>query len=365
MTTVANRSMTLSANALATKPVDQVITEMGGSDVVFDVGQSFRTDCFASVMLACALSRTARQVTLKLPVTGVSDGIEESFARSLLGPLIWRSTRPSAGSISSDEIAGTALAHVDRDRHLFAVSTSLLESRTPSAFQADLARWMVAARISVDASVFDRVAALTYEANANAEEHGSTRLTHAKTFDGRPVFRCFAMRLHDEPSTPLSPMAGRYLQEYARHFSQRTRWLEVVVGDSGMGIAYPRFLLRAQSMRSSITDIYQASFHAEAGQLDELLTKTTSTKGYWGRAQSTYGPVGQGFSLMKRNLVRLRGFGAVRAGRCAATIACANAIFSESEERSVEYTVVGEELPQFGGTVWSLLLPLDQQRELF
>jgi hypothetical protein len=364
MPTISSRSAKISANTLGTKSADELVAVLGqADDVAIELDTSFRLDSVSAIQLACVLSRRTRSINLTLPETP-SAGLRDSLARSFLGPLMWGSASPHSLTLSSDDLSSRVTAYVDPERNLFCLSTSLLDSRTREGFQSDLGKWMVAAKILIDERIYQRIAAMTYEANANAEEHGSVRLSDSMGIDTRPVFKCFAARLHDEPGAALSSRARTYLREYLTHFAKRTRWLEIVVADAGMGLTFPRYALRAQALKSPRQDVYEDSFIAERGQFDEILARKVSTKGFWGRAHSTSSAIGEGTTLIKRNIAQLRAFGEVRAGRCSATVYYSGAATDEGRIRSLEYVSDSRERPLFMGTAWHLLVPLDQQLQM-
>lgn len=366
MATVSARILRISSQRLGTQDAEDLVRAVESADeVVFDLDRSFRADALKIVMLICAATRRERQITLQFGGVAPSAGLRESLDRSLVTAFLPQPENTlTTGSFASGEIAARSTPYVDRGRHLLCISTSDLDCKTRDGFYSDLAKWAVAAGIGVHTSIMRRVAMLAYEPNANAEEHGSVRLTDAKSFDAKPVFRCFAAILSDEPGTPLPPSAAAYQERYQRSHEARTRWLQIIVADAGMGLAFPAFLLRAQAMNSSCKDVYEADYDAERAQLEEILTKGVSTKGFWGNQLSGSGAVGQGMTLIKRNVARLGGFASVRAGRCQATVSYTGPAFDEAAVKSISYEVDRAERPVFRGTLWHLLIPLDQQLQM-
>lgn len=366
MATVSGRMLRIASQRLGSDSADRLLRAVETADeVVFDFDRSFRADALKIVTIVCALSRRPRQVAIRFADETISPGLRDALGRNLFAALLSPSRLDAAGkTLSSDEIASRTTPYVDAERKLFCVSTADLSSKTRESFHSDLGKWMVAARIAIDPSVSERIAMLAYEANANAEEHGSIRLTEAKSFDDSPVFRCFAVILHDSSEATLPPAASEYVEQYERHHSWRTRWLEIIVADAGMGLTYPAFLLRAKALSSTCTDVYEANVLAERAQFEEVLTKGMSTKGFWGHQQSASGAVGQGIGLIKRNIARLRGCAVVRAGRCQAAVSYTETAFDEAKVRSTGYALDATEHPVLRGTIWHMLVPLDQQLQI-
>ncbi|MEO8561696.1 MAG: hypothetical protein ABI601_06450 [bacterium] len=366
MVTTSARAVSLSSHSLGTRPADELLRSIEAADeVVLNLNRSFVASVSKILLLAAALSRRERQIRVVLPDGGATDSIRESSKQTLLEPLVLGANSDRTEAFSSSSVGVPEGGYVDRERRLFCVPTELLDRRDRETFRSDLAKWFRAAAIALPPAEFDRVVALGYEANTNSAEHGSTRQVDEGILDSRPVFRCLSARLHDEPGPALPDDANAYVREYSQAFRSRTRWLEMNVVDAGMGLAYPSFLVRARHFRSRCKNVYEAGFEAETGQFAEVLSRRISTKGHWGNVQSTASVTGEGIPSITKNIIRLRGFASIRAGRCAASLSAARVV--EPSERTVgipEYRIQTQERAFFGGTAWQLLLPLDQQISL-
>jgi hypothetical protein len=361
----STRTETVTSGRIGARDFEGLLERLAAAAAVeFDLHTSFRLDIHQSVLLACTLLRRSRSIVLNAPRMQDSPGLRDSLMRSLIGPLLWRSDRFDTTTTDSDALANHVPAHLDAERMLFCVSTELLNCGRRETFQADLATWLVRLRPQIDATLFARVTMLLYEACTNAEEHGSTRLTDAKAVDTRRVFRCLALRIHDEPGSARSPAADQYLSALRKSFGEPRRWLEAVVGDAGMGLTYASYLGGARRMGSTYSDVYVAEPLTERAQLDRVLNRGLSTKGEWGRVRSESSAIGMGMKLIRRNLARLRGFGSVRTGRFLATIRHAEADIEERTVEQLEYEVAEEPRPLFLGTAWHFLVPLDLQHTL-
>lgn len=361
MATVSGRSVKISAQLLATASLDALLKRIQDADEVsFQLNVSFSADLPKILMFAAALSRRERRLNVYFAEGGPSDGVRESLAQTLLGPVLGHVTETREGMPSRD-VGFQQRGYVDPQRRLFCTPSARLDCESREEFLHDLSDWMRAADVVIPRPILMRIAALAFEVNQNAEEHGSIRVG-----DASEVFRCLVARVHDRLGPELVPSARDYMRTYHEHgHAQGTRWLELIVVDAGMGLAFPGFYVRAQAMKSSTIDVYEAGWDAERGMFSEMLCKERSTKGHWGTSRSAQTPTGMGHRLILRNVLRMRAYAAVRAGRCLGSLSypqTADPTVSELSEAN--YEVDTTEYEMFGGTAWHLLVPLDQQLTL-
>jgi hypothetical protein len=363
MVPLSSRAARISAQTLSSCTADQLIQRVrDAEEVTFLLNSSFNADIRKILLLIATLSRGERSLTVEFPTGGPTDGIWESLSQSMLGPLLGI-RHQSNFTLASAGLRVPEGGHVDRARRLFCVPTDLLNVGSQSGFQADLGRWFRAAGVSIPTEEFLRVAALAFEANTNADEHGSLRVGPDGAPDPSTVYRCFHARLHDQPGPDLSAEANQFLQRHRQGYDKRGRWLEINVVDAGMGVAFPTFASRAHRLGSAADNIYAFDHATEVGQLAEVLARRISSKGYWGYVRSPSSVTGEGISLITRNVIRLGGFASLRAGRSIASLS-GTSPNNAMPTKTPEYVIDSLERVFFGGTAWQLLVPLDAQATL-
>lgn len=235
------------------------------------------------------------------------------------------------------------------------VPTPVLNSSDPRRFTQQLARLMTDAGIRVPADVLATLASVGFEANSNAEEHGSVPASG----ENRAVYRFFAIKQHSADFTP-SGRLGEYVRAYADTFGlPKLGWVEMVVTDAGTGAAYPGYYLDSLSRRWESTDLYATPFQVEALRFQMLLNQDYTTKGDWGRVLNTFTKPGTGTKQIKIRLAYSRGFASVRAGRATASWVHLPEQLTPAELASVPmYEVDSTPRVLLRGTVWQVLLPL-------
>jgi len=361
MATVSARSVDISAQLLATATIDALLKRVRDADEVsFQLNVAFNADLPKILMLAAALSRRERRLNVYFAKSGPSDGVRESLAQTLLGPVLGHITETREGILSSD-VGFRQRGYVDPERRLFCTHTSRLDGESRDRFLDDFSECMRGAGIVVPERILKRVAVLAFEPNQNAEEHGSMRVD-----DTSDVFRCLVARVHDRPGPDLALTAHDYIRSYHEQgHTKGTRWLELVIVDAGMGLSFPLFYIRARAMQNSVTRVYEADEAAERGIFTEVLCKERSTKGHWGTSFSAQTTTGKGHRFIRRNILSMHGYAAVRAGRCFGSIThphAAEATIAELNEAN--YDIETKQHEMFEGTVWHMLVPLDQQLTL-
>jgi hypothetical protein len=328
-------------------------------DVVLTFDSPVRAECLKIALLVATLSRRERIVRVEFGRNGANENLLQSLRQTLLGPLIWRNERPGPVRVLSTTLGRSDMRFADRASHVLCLSSGALDSHTREAFQADLALWLREAGILISDGIFGRVAAIAFEANSNAEEHGAVRIDDPT----RPVSRFLAAVIHRRLPSELSPTIATYTRQYyASGHSADTGWLEILVVDAGMGMAYPSHYQFALETGRISTNVYEADPAEEQQRLGRVLEDYVTTKGAWGRVLNNQTTAGEGTKLIKVRLGTLRGYASVRTGRCIAHWYNSDLHFGAAERAQLSpYTVEREALHLFHGTAWQILVPLNPQ----
>src|SRR5687767_7882006 len=124
MPTVSARSVKISSQLLATASSDALLKRIRDADEVsFELNASFSADILKVLMLAAALSRRERRLSVSFAEGGLSDGVRESLGETLLGPVLGHVTEGRAG-IASRDIGFQRRGYVDQGRRVFCTPTA-------------------------------------------------------------------------------------------------------------------------------------------------------------------------------------------------------------------------------------------------
>jgi hypothetical protein len=243
----------------------------------------------------------------------------------------------------------------------FVSATSRFPLSNRIAFQGYLTRQLAKVGIAVPSSVYGALSTIAFEAAMNAEEHGSVPIDGALRNPRRVLAAC----LRAKPRDVLPSASSEYIEEYRAHgHSDPQFWLELVVADTGVGIAYPSYRSIATRAGRTDQDLYRATFAEERMRTQILLNSKLSTKGEWGRTINRETASGDGKNLIRLQLSAVRGFVSVTAGRTQSVCWYAKATRTPTDLGELRYEVLDVEQPLLRGTIWHLILPVDQQFSL-
>jgi hypothetical protein len=236
-----------------------------------------------------------------------------------------------------------------------------LRATDPDAFQSDLVPFLQKAGIVLPRAFLAALTTIGFEAQSNAEEYGF----RSYRYNEDAAFRIIAGIQH-EVSKDVAPLAAEYFGEYFRAgHSPKTRWLELLVVDGGVGLAYPRYKKLAEESQWPEGDVYLTDYATERTMLNLVLNKGESTKGLWGRIINRHTVMGQGIKMIRFRLATARACALVRSGR-----AFASWYHPKQQLQSVDFANLPEyesselEGELYYGTAWQVLLPLDPQLDL-
>lgn len=251
---------------------------------------------------------------------------------------------------------------VDSANGTITARCATLSTTDRDAFQVDLLSRLRLARVPLPASVLGTVVTAMFEACTNAEEHGAILEKDGE----RTQLRVFSLRYLRGTPNPSTSLDKAYLDSLLTHGrTAPTAWIEAIVLDSGMGLSYPAYFVRARQEGRANADIYLADPAEERVRLRMLLNEGLSTKGQWGRSLNLQTRAGDGTRLLRFQLASVRGFAQVRTGRSLAGMYYSSATLTARERAQMSaFEVVDEEYSLCRGTVWHMLIPLDTQLQL-
>jgi hypothetical protein len=336
--------------------------EKTSGDCRFVLDGAIVADVFKMALFLGAISRRQGLLQLRIPKR-TPQTVLVNLMSTILGQIAWSEGRPSDRDIETENLISTAAAATDAERGVFVTAPSLLASHSRIAFQADLARLLRASGMVVPETAHGAIATIAFEACSNAEEYGAMDETGSI-----PVAsRFFAGKLHNSLRPgDLHESAHYFLEKYvASGHASASRCLELVIADAGVGMSFPSYRVSARSLGRANSDVYQAEIAEEQLKLDMLLNSDESTKGQWGRLLNHETARGEGTKFMKFRLAAVRGYAAVRTGRCLAEWS-----YFRPELKAIDraafppYYVHSRMKTLYRGTVWHILIPLDTQLAL-
>jgi len=354
------KPIVITATDLSSLDSDQLLSRVGrSSHVDIRLDEPVRDDAFKFAVLVSALAHDSRRLTVATPPR--RSRAYTSVQSSLLGTLLWGMADPEPLDLQTDQLTLTGSRASEASRR-FCAHSSQLSSNTREEFRDDLAVGLRGAGIRVSTQQLGEIAALAFEANSNAEEHGAQRLESPEA----SVLRFIVVTAYDAFGEHVAPSATHYFDAYTRAGHSREKgWLELIVADSGMGMAFPSYYRLAAKSRWDAANIYDENADVERLRLQLVLEDAVSTKGEWGRVLNRQTAVGEGTRWIKFLLGSLRGYASVRTGRSVATWFYPFASFEGRRRAQPDSYMLGnDELPMYGGTAWHILIPLNTQLAL-
>jgi len=279
---------------------------------------------------------------------------ERSYTESAFNPLFIR------GEDRVAEVSFAAPHYVTRG--VICTAAEAVLSASFDTFRANVAKLLRHAEIPIPENLLGLVTRLAFETVLNAEEHGSARVGPAAI---RPLVpRLLGIVHHKSTLSYLSGNVARYVEKYLNHFSRpEGGWLEVVVADGGMGVAYPGYFV--VSARNGVGEnLYVQPYSFERMRLEKALQRGASTKGKWGRQISTQTRPGMGMEIIRQQFGEARAFANLRSGRARVQSMYSDTLGSEHWDSSPKYLVSNEPDVCYYGTAWQLLIPITTRYEL-
>ena len=329
-----------------------------------------RADALTGLLLAGALTNRHSPIKIRRP-TELSSTLRQRIQRSILRHLLLKDEFVLPGRSISPEEINIGNGHIGTKTVL--LTTESLVCDNERQFQTLLARAFRSANIALPSELLFLVASLAFEATINAEEHGGVVVN-------RPygvTLRGFAAIQHRDGSQ-LHAAARAYVRSYTERFGPPDLgWLEIVIVDNGMGVAFPGYYILARSKAWSNLNVYAQDVNLERARLEISLADGFTTKGAWGRLITTQTRPGSGTQHIRERLASVRGYAALRTGRSLANWSYLHqalskqvsyvpqAIRSDSPTNLQPYKIRGgapESLYQ--GTAWQFVIPLRTQIEL-
>lgn len=282
----------------------------------------------------------------------------DSIRSTIFGPVLWPHATPRDITIRCRDIRVRQPIGSRKDG-LFCAPTSALRNDHPEAFVADLSKLLISSGIVLPRSALTTIGAIAFEASSNAEEYGCI----SSAQEGGETFRLISARVTNSQSQLDSPHFPEYFLRYVEEgHAQDEQWVELIVIDAGVGIAYPRHFVLAKDSGWESADLYSKKVVVERLHMQQVLDDVTSTKGLWGRVINRHTAVGQGTRFIKFRLAMSRGFAMVRSGRLAARFYYAKATATSGDFNSLPPYEIGQiEYPLFLGTAWQVIVPLKAQ----
>jgi hypothetical protein len=354
------RSLSLSADELQNATIDELLTEaVQARSLRLVIDKPVECDAVRVILLISVAARNGALVKVEFPYGQATRESAEALDRILLGPLLWSSAPRRNLSLSGTELRNRQIYFADPERKVFWSHTSDLSARTREEFRTDLANGLRAAQIFVPATVFNALSSIGFELNSNAEEYGALDEEGQVT----DSFRVFSVSLQASLPPSQSILAAKYLHEYASTHDRGRAWIQVIVADSGVGMAYPNYFVRSTSADPrEEKNIYRRSVREEQTQLGLVLEDYSSTKNSFGRRLNLQTAIGEGTKIVRHQIAAVRGFVGVRTGRCQATWSHASRTLTTEEfYRLGRFEVSDIASALFLGTVWQVLIPLDTQ----
>ena len=332
-------------------------------DVRLTLDVPLRLDAVGMAMVVATASRGRGKLTVDFASRSPSSSVMASVHESLLAPLIWGSSAPGPRELSRRAMLAEEPIVIDPANRTFCAHTARLALSGRLAFQADLERLCRASRIVVPGSVYGAISTIAFETASNAEEYGAFEAD-----DSAPptALRYLAARVHEGTPVAVSASASRYVDAYvsAGH-SKPGRWLELLIVDAGVGMAYPSFHVMAVERGWPNHNVFSEPLGEEQARLNVILNSRESTKGRWGRIINSETSKGEGTRFVMLRLSAVRGYAALHTGRSKAEWWYARPERTPRDVASLPpYNVLDESQPFFGGTIWHVLVPLDTQLRL-
>jgi hypothetical protein len=308
-----------------------------------------QTDTLGVMTLYAAIS----SFVVDLEIVRLSDShyydAERTYSDTLFTALFLHGVQSSEG--------GLPLAPMRIEPGRFCVPTSAIVAPDYDVFRRTLATLFLQAHIKLPPELFGLVSRLLFEMSLNAEEHGGYRIPQQSP--PAVVPRHIGVVHHTATLRYVGGNAAEYFRKYLSVFSKpEGGWLEIVVGDGGMGIAFPSYFVETQGSKGSGEDIYGKSHTFEISRLNRLLRQGISTKGSWGRQISTQTRPGMGTEVIRQQFGAARAFATVRTGRSIIHSDYRDDVGVASWDGSPTYAVSTDPLPCFLGTTWQLLVPV-------
>lgn len=340
-------------------PVEELVDELADvRSVRLHIDKPVKSDGVRSFLVLSAIARADAVLEIEFPFGTASREVADSLDACLLGPFLWSSAPRRNLKVSVNAIGQPDLYYADPQRNLLFTHTSALSSRNREEFRTDLALAMRRAAIFVPESVFNALSLIGFELNSNAEEYGALNEFGEEV----PTFRVFAVSIQPQLQPEVATLATTYLEQYASTHTSGDAWLQVIVADAGVGMAYPSYFVRESSDSRVERNIYSVTPAEEQAQLRLVLEDYTSTKRTFGRRLNLQTAVGEGTKIVRFQIAGVRGFAGVRTGRCTAMWwHTSRTLTAEEFHRLGRFEVQSASAGPLRGTVWQVLIPLDTQ----
>ena len=360
--------MKISHQQLSAPLLPQVAALSGEDPVQIQLRGAVDIDALTTLILACLLSRKTAPILIDIAGNALTSSAQESLHRSLFIPLLLpKGLSKGKYEIDPAEVAVRENFIVPK---VLLLPAEALVCNNSREFQRLIAQAFRRAEIVVPTELLILLSSIGFEATLNAEEHGSVRLGGGESNEG---IRGFAAMVHADGTT-LDSRAREYVSQYVAQFRRpEGGWLEIIVIDNGMGLAYPNFYLSALERGLDNPHLYTTNPAIERARLEEALKDGFTTKGRWGKLVSTQTRPGAGTEVIRKRLGSVRGYSALRTGRSAATwsylrprVAYVRNTLRGDHPDNIQPFIIQTVQPEFvfEGTAWQFVIPLTAQAEL-
>lgn len=340
-------------------PIERLLDKLAGvTNVRLFIDKPVRSDGVRSLLTIAAMARAKAILEVEFPYGTATREVAESLDACLLGPLLWKDAPRRNLKFSVEKLNRSSQFYNYPEKRLLYIHPARLSSRRREEFRADLALALRKSAVFLPDSVFNALALIGFELNSNAEEYGALD-EHGVEVES---FRLFCVSIQSQLNSQEATLAKTYLNEYATTHTPGEAWLQVIVADGGVGMAYPSYFVRENFDSRGIRNIYLATPDEEQAHLRLVLDDFTSTKRTFGRRLNLQTAVGEGTKIVRFQIAGVRGFAGVRTGRCAATWwHTSRTLTAEEFYRLGRFEVQSLDAAVFKGTVWQVLIPLDTQ----
>ncbi len=338
---------------------DDLLAAIHQSDGVhLRVTEPAPADCLRVLLVLATLASEGKEIRIELSAGRKTKACLDSLHRCLLAALARPTGERTARELTATTLVQPDFAVIEPGFQYFVAHTSRLRANGPDTFQADLVQFLKAATIRLSPVVLASLTAISFEAQSNAEEYGYRAADPEVSVPFR-VIAIIAHRRHEM----IAPLAGGYFREYEEAgYSADTRWLELLVVDAGVGLAYPRYDILAKANEWKTEELYAGDLEIERALLRLVLRKGATTKGKWGRVINRHSAPGTGLKTIKYRLGLARACAIVRAGRCTAYYYEPRISHAPGDTSKLpDYEPSSSEHALFRGTAWQVLMPLDPQ----
>lgn len=351
--------LALSATEYSSLGYDELLEAIETANgLEIQINEAVTPDCLRTCLVLASLAAQQKRLRITFRSKVLSRALVRSLHESLLAPLVWKDNLLTSCEVEASGLVTDGLKTVNKEHRYFVAHTSHLRATKPDAFQADLVIQLRDAGIVLPGAFLAALTTIGFEAHSNAEEYGYRSFTESDLVP----FRVITAIVH-ENHEGIAPLAQRYFEAYTQSgHSLATRWLELLVVDAGVGLAYPRYARLAAASGWDNEDLYARGHSAELTMLRIVLEKAGTTKGQWGRVINRHTMPGQGLGQIKRRLSLARACAIVRAGRSMAHWYNPQLELEKIGRGDLSPYEPSERMHAFfRGTAWQFLLPLDPQ----